>query len=244
MPDSTVPIADHPRIRGEHCFLVVFTSGMPGSSPHTRGALVREGPVGDGTGIIPAYAGSTPPSRMKSPPTEDHPRIRGEHTIPPRPSPVNPGSSPHTRGAPFAPRGSSSIWRIIPAYAGSTAAQRDLLGAVGDHPRIRGEHGLCDLGPEARPGSSPHTRGAPRKVSARSPAPRDHPRIRGEHDETRQLIADGVGSSPHTRGARRAAARGHPRSRIIPAYAGSTPPSSSDASRGQDHPRIRGEHAS
>ena len=74
-----------------------------------------------------------------------------------------------------------------------------------------------------------------------SPCP-DHPRIRGEHPRAPVTIVHGAGSSPHTRGARGRRARGQPTSRIIPAYAGSTPRSKSPGGFFQDHPRIRGEH--
>ena len=52
----------------------------------------------------------------------------------------------------------------------------------------------------------------------------DHPRIRGEHTCRSSPLETPGGSSPHTRGALtglRGAADGV---RIIPAYAGSTPP--------------------
>ncbi|ERH20057.1 hypothetical protein HMPREF0043_00186 [Actinobaculum sp. oral taxon 183 str. F0552] len=52
-----------------------------------------------------------------------------------------------------------------------------------------------------------------------------------------------VGSSPHTRGAHRRPHRPRNRRRIIPAYAGSTRPSSPASAAQPDHPRIRGEHA-
>ena len=157
---------------------------------------------------------------------------------------ANPGSSPHTRGAPY--------WLRV----------HKLL--TWDHPRIRGEHGT--VRPDASPspgiipayagstlsstmtsnysaGSSPHTRGARQPWSCRPAWFRDHPRIRGEHAGARRL-------PPMPR-------------RIIPAYAGSTHASmhggegnsgSSPHTRGaparapreacarRDHPRIRGEH--
>ena len=134
--------------------------------------------------------------------------------------------------------------------------------ARADHPRIRGEH-FREVGTLIfDEGSSPHTRGAPERAR-RPPAPQriipayagstgtgynravsnwDHPRIRGEHVVVVESDGRGQGSSPHTRGARRAALS---RSRglwIIPAYAGSTKPSTPDARTGGDHPRIRGEH--
>ena len=114
---------DHPRIRGEHSRLTTFSR--------------------NGTRIIPAYAGSTfmyftaTWRSVGSSPhtrgalvgcftcvhvTRDHPRIRGEHA------------------------GQKSVcpcaYRIIPAYAGSTAR-------------------TTTLNMPTR-GSSPHTRGAPR----------------------------------------------------------------------------------
>ena len=111
-------------------------------------------------------------------------------------------------------------------------------------------------------GSSPHTRGAPahgftvRERRRIIPAyagsteeclqgdrpDEDHPRIRGEHRRLGRLVDRGVGSSPHTRGARRCSRRARSACRIIPAYAGSTPPWSWRARSERDHPRIRGEH--
>ena len=50
---------DHPRIRGEHRYILVGDWLLQGSSPHTRGAP-RTSPTGSGPlRIIPAYAGST-----------------------------------------------------------------------------------------------------------------------------------------------------------------------------------------
>ena len=91
-----------------------------GSSPHTRGALqlVYFGVVG--TGIIPAYAGSTCQMPMAVLPWTDHPRIRGEHFSWVPIKVAISGSSPHTRGAQWAGWGPGSEVGIIPAYAGST----------------------------------------------------------------------------------------------------------------------------
>ena len=52
---------------------------LPGSSPHTRGALVLWVFCGVYARIIPAYAGSTRIAYADEPYAEDHPRIRGEH---------------------------------------------------------------------------------------------------------------------------------------------------------------------
>ena len=194
-----------------------------GSSPHTRGApharahrsqcrrdhpRIRGEHVGllllrvRGLRIIPAYAGST--ARARRPPT-----LRG-------------GSSPHTRGAPRAPRPPRAHVGIIPAYAGSTSQGWFPCCGCGDHPRIRGEHagevaaahvlagiipayagstGYFLQWPAFHGGSSPHTRGAPSGWGPGSSTRRDHPRIRGEHIARLVPLLWLWGSSPHTRGA-------------------------------------------
>ena len=233
---------DHPRIRGEHDTKPPARAGCRGSSPHTRGAPVRRHPAWREVRIIPAYAGSTGHDTSRSTKGQDHPRIRGEHSSPISESSSRRGSSPHTRGARGRSRPSPCPPRIIPAYAGSTTRIADLLRDSGDHPRIRGEHGIVASRCRTTAGSSPHTRGAPAPQSASGPrcriipayagstsrSPRssgaspDHPRIRGEH-----AVHQSNYSYPY---------------RIIPAYAGSTGASRVGVPRSSDHPRIRGEH--
>ena len=173
---------DHPRIRGEHSSFSARLLISRGSSPHTRGApappVIR---VAEG-GIIPAYAGSTMATYRLDLMTQDHPRIRGEHSNPLEQHWGHPGSSPHTRGALKSSRNGPSRARIIPAYAGSTCAPINKAYASKDHPRIRGEHSKGYLTGVISSGSSPHTRGAPPRCP--------------------QMFVD---------------------TRIIPAYAGSTP---------------------
>ena len=161
--------------------------------------------------------------------------------MPPGPSRRR-GSSPHTRGARETERVVAKDPGIIPAYAGST--------------RLRGARRHQERG------SSPHTRGArlpgdPRRQrlriipayagstpSAREcPARRpDHPRIRGEHPCPAGSPPPETGSSPHTRGAPALDIGGTQSDGIIPAYAWSTPTTSSRCRPNTDHPRIRGEH--
>ena len=217
-----IDVRDHPRIRGEHALMAVMAVTGSGSSPHTRGAPLRDrrgardvggssphtrgarrvGPVVlPRRGIIPAYAGSTDAHVGSDATYPDHPRIRGEHSPTTPPGRRRNGSSPHTRGARVAARECLPRLGIIPAYAGSTGMDLRPAVTTADHPRIRGEHG--DRGGE-----------------------------------------DGLyaGSSPHTRGARPPRPGKTPASGIIPAYAGSTGPGVFDPPRGRDHPRIRGEH--
>ena len=116
-----VRLGDHPRIRGEHFATRRPRISIPGSSPHTRGARRLRQPGRENERIIPAYAGSTRgwgngPGVMR-----DHPRIRGEHPAPPRNHLLQPGSSPHTRGAHRLRDPRRLRAGIIPAYAGSTA---------------------------------------------------------------------------------------------------------------------------
>ena len=114
---------DHPRIRGEHEVQVSLLQCGAGSSPHTRGALVRVANANYDRRIIPAYAGSTQRHRGRFPLRPDHPRIRGEHAISSGAADHHDGSSPHTRGARRCARCARWRGRIIPAYAGSTSTR-------------------------------------------------------------------------------------------------------------------------
>ena len=192
----------------------------------------------------------------------DHPRIRGEHFWAWLIWDASWGSSPHTRGAPVYTEECGGAGGIIPAYAGSTQRRTAPSWRPRDHPRIRGEHSWRRSLPGPAPGSSPHTRGAPvgddnvfnvigiipayagstHHPSSRRTTTADHPRIRGEHGDDVQPLGEGAGSSPHTRGARLPGDPRRLRFRIIPAYAGSTRPSSLASAARPDHPRIRGEH--
>ena len=253
---------DHPRIRGEHRQGDAGRAGGGGSSPHTRGAQIsppgrqRRGRIipayaGStmtarshvrGVGIIPAYAGSTSRPMSYGRDGLDHPRIRGEHTYDKTGSYLEPGSSPHTRGARARPKCFGCAGRIIPAYAGSTHRSRAVRTPRTDHPRIRGEHPRRFTPGGFFHGSSPRMRGAPAKstssqsrgwiipayagsTTSRPPEttrPPDHPRIRGEHTYLPEAGFPVTGSSPHTRGAQAGEhLRQHVRG-IIPAYAGST----------------------
>ena len=131
---------DHPRIRGEHGSKRNWPHDTPGSSPHTRGARIVGGDRGRLPRIIPAYAGSTPSTEDSTRAWTDHPRIRGEHWSTTIVRVTAAGSSPHTRGALPCRTGRTGVWRIIPAYAGSTRGPADGPPQGRDHPRIRGEH--------------------------------------------------------------------------------------------------------
>ena len=154
------------------------------------------------------------------------------------------------------------VGRIIPADAGSTAAEADHAADCRDHPRRCGEHAAIGAGGLAGSGSSPQMRGArlpdehrirrlriipadagstPWPPAVRSPAA-DHPRRCGEHPGSGLDPGRWRGSSPQMRGALFCCEYGVFVSGIIPADAGSTHLSATIISMERDHPRGCGEH--
>ena len=111
---------DHPRLRGVHVVGVFPEPPLPGSSPLTRGAPTGRTWSSSPTGIIPAYAGCTPPGHPCPRRAPDHPRLRGVHALINSAHAYGWGSSPLTRGAPNMPPRITMRNRIIPAYAGCT----------------------------------------------------------------------------------------------------------------------------
>ena len=73
---------------------------------------------------------------------------------------------------------------------------------------------------------------------------RDHPRLRGEHETAPQNAMVATGSSPLTRGTLSLVFGIGDDGGIIPAYAGNTPFHRHRRTFSEDHPRLRGEHAS
>ena len=135
---------DHPRMRGEHYTDAELDQIKQGSSPHARGA----------------------PSARRWGTTRrgDHPRMRGEHLMTAFRNPSLVGSSPHARGARRQGGSAGRGYGIIPACAGSTTPSTPGLWPPWDHPRMRGEHNARHIGYAVCEGSSPHARGAPRRL--------------------------------------------------------------------------------
>ena len=75
-----LPLAVHPRIRGERTGFVLRFRMATGSSPHTRGTHGSGSRNADDERFIPAYAGNAIPFRGSLIVTPVHPRIRGERT--------------------------------------------------------------------------------------------------------------------------------------------------------------------
>ena len=152
---------DHPRVCGEHLPTASVFHPLTGSSPRMRGtpgcgaAALRQG------GIIPAYAGNTQRAAFGPLVVRDHPRVCGEHywrmTSPRAPR----GSSPRMRGTHVGLPAKADPAGIIPAYAGNTDGSVTLIGGVGDHPRVCGEHTTSTSSKTKTSGSSPRMRGTP-----------------------------------------------------------------------------------
>ena len=172
------------------------------------------------------------------------------------------GSSPRMRGTPEGCPYRDRWARIIPAHAGNTWRILAVCATPTDHPRACGEHVTILKTNLPRDGSSPRMRGTrvggvhikshfriiPAYAGNTNKGVRlfigkaDHPRVCGEHPFPPRVRNSATGSSPRMRGTLRRKDIGSIQARIIPAYAGNTPPSrNSDHSR-TDHPRVCGEH--
>ena len=253
---------DHPRTCGEHSQVRSISRALEGSSPHMRGARSMRDRALECCRIIPAHAGSTDLVVLPAGDGPDHPRTCGEHlryTVLMTPTG---GSSPHMRGARQGEVRTANGPRIIPAHAGSTAAQIATDTTDTDHPRTCGEHVAESVRENKDAGSSPHMRGAPHSLlsgylslriipahagstprCAASAGPsRDHPRTCGEHRGPSWSRPPRPGSSPHMRGAQDRAPQQEDRPGIIPAHAGSTRSSPTAGRPTRDHPRTCGEH--
>ena len=91
-------------------------------------------------------------------------------------------------------------------------------------------------------GIIPAYAGNTRVFAALRPAWRDHPRVCGEHTASRGITSFSAGSSPRMRGTLFWVIRPMKACRIIPAYAGNTPPELDVDRARRDHPRVCGEH--
>ena len=174
------------------------------------------------------------------------------------------GSSPLTRGKPYAGVKAPAGWRLIPAHAGKTSATLGVPRALKAHPRSRGENEAIYGRNKNMQGSSPLTRGkhpirrarraparlipahAGKTVSASRPtSPRSaHPRSRGENIASMLPARAALGSSPLTRGKHHLRPPRLPVQRLIPAHAGKTAQALAAGGRQLAHPRSRGENES
>ena len=92
----------HPRSRGENTLAPSDGEYMAGSSPLTRGKRGSVRALDALTGLIPAHAGKTRRGHRLAAQGRAHPRSRGENAKKFMLATPVPGSSPLTRGKPWA----------------------------------------------------------------------------------------------------------------------------------------------
>ena len=141
-PPETITTASaaHPRSRGENYTTGTTAGIVHGSSPLTRGKLVRSQQYARRVRLIPAHAGKTSPCTACTRGDTAHPRSRGENLPDGVPVRGEAGSSPLTRGKPRASGASPQGPRLIPAHAGKTRGDVLPIIGYGAHPRSRGEN--------------------------------------------------------------------------------------------------------
>ena len=251
-----------PRVRGKRC---LFSDGegvfrlIPAhagntrnwaSSPKTRRAH-------------PAHAGKTRMSATSRSSSWAHPRACGENSTRLSVSGPHTGSSPRMRGKQQELERRHLHTRLIPAHAGKTPANCLERFTRTAHPRACGENREIAFGNWYEQGSSPRMRGKrgcrsmrpsglrlipahAGKTPLRSspqPSPPAHPRACGENCPTRVSVSFAKGSSPRMRGKRADVYRLSSPGGLIPAHAGKTDITNSDALTISAHPRACGENA-
>ena len=151
-----------------------------------------------------------------------HPRSRGENESRSRAGLMTRGSSPLTRGKRRDPKIRRHLERLIPAHAGKTRLTPSALGSRRDHPRSRGENAGGALKEIQADGSSPLTRGKPKKAAAKKAPEGLIPAHAGKTCDIEKNARDTGGSSPLTRGKPEYDRRDMERHGLIPAHAGKT----------------------
>ena len=216
--------------------------GFAGSSPLTRGKRAGHARPATRSGLIPAHAGKTSPTRARTVTWRAHPRSRGENFHAQMTGAISRGSSPLTRGKLYRNILMLRDGGLIPAHAGKTSGGAEASGRAWAHPRSRGENLISSACSLCMMGSSPLTRGKPRdrlrrvqhyglipahagKTRAPHSAPsvaRAHPRSRGENSGAGPAFFGVAGSSPLTRGKHHPAIQRVREFGLIPAHAGKT----------------------
>ncbi len=149
----------HPRERGEQIQVTGSKSYLRGSSPRTRGTVLRLRDGARALRFIPANAGNSRALSKSSRSNPVHPRERGEQRSWYQSSRSQTGSSPRTRGTVLLFSNQSSRSRFIPANAGNRHISVKYACGNTVHPRERGEQVNAPQSCAATGGSSPRTRG-------------------------------------------------------------------------------------
>ena len=240
--DYLVAWAAHPRSRGVDRAITYAVRAPRGSSPLTRGRRGHLVARNRDPRLIPAHAGSTASARSACFQPRAHPRSRGVDSIYSTIGLAQAGSSPLTRGRLALYTARWSVFRLIPAHAGSTRLPSRGHQLQRAHPRSRGVDWLRAACIFLTVGSSPLTRGRPRglgggpsplrlipahagstrSLSSPKPGSSAHPRSRGVDRLRKVGLLPASGSSPLTRGRLPRPVHRRCRAGLIPAHAGST----------------------
>ena len=160
MPIAKIPSGkDHPRLRGEQCFVLHLTARTQGSPPLARGTVLHANCNRFVLGITPACAGNSFCDMGRRLKNQDHPRLRGEQGIPLISCFHNLGSPPLARGTVFGVAHVPKTVGITPACAGNSIFGRKARPRPRDHPRLRGEQLNAESKKLQEQGSPPLARG-------------------------------------------------------------------------------------
>ena len=151
----------YPRWRGEHAVMAIGHAAGGGLSPLARGTLQLDARMNLLTRFIPAGAGNTRRMIDEVKIQAVYPRWRGEHDARIRSWFCHYGLSPLARGTPTFRRILVPSRRFIPAGAGNTMAQIQLIKISAVYPRWRGEHTTLNSRSPWSGGLSPLARGTP-----------------------------------------------------------------------------------
>ena len=183
-PEHPASPSVHPRLRGEHAWLIFGMNRAGGSSPPARGTHCS-GPDGVDLGrFIPACAGNTRRRRSSSRRCSVHPRLRGEHWRADDGDRQDHGSSPPARGTLIGHDEDITAERFIPACAGNTHDEPRHAAGSAVHPRLRGEHAPGGRTLLQAAGSSPPARGTRRRCANESARSRFIPACAGNTSES------------------------------------------------------------
>ena len=137
---------------------------------------------------------------------------------------------------------SSSPATAHPRSRGENRRERQTRSnCAGSSPLTRGKHVEVGHGPEGH-GLIPAHAGKTSLLRTYLMCNRAHPRSRGENFLSPAWPTSGPGSSPLTRGKRSPPPDTHSAAGLIPAHAGKTTSTATNAGRAWAHPRSRGEN--
>ena len=149
----------HPRVHGELASSLGYTLTLTGSSPRTRGTLVRRPGRVVQDRFIPAYTGNSGSRTAGWSRRAVHPRVHGELNNKCSRWRLYYGSSPRTRGTRGHDRAGDDRAGFIPAYTGNSRSRQRGTGRRPVHPRVHGELAAIQTVETQPDGSSPRTRG-------------------------------------------------------------------------------------